>query len=237
MNNLPGTSRSYEVPEGVLRAGPNVVAVEVTNLRRGGGIWGEPDANYIEVGGSRIDLAGDWPYRIAEEWPGGRAPDFVPGVPFAEQFLRYHNPLGDAGAPAPGVPDPAAEVDVELSLGVIPFENRFDQELLVVRAGERVALDFENTDDMLHNAVLFGGDLGLEEIGERLNAYLSDPGAVGRDYIPPDLDDLAATAMLAAGERDRVIFVAPSEPGDYLIICTVPGHWWTMWAVLRVEAG
>lgn len=236
-DNLPGTPRSYEVPEGVLRAGRNVVAVEVTNLRRGGGIWGDPEANYLEVAGSRIPLAGEWRYRIAEEWPGGRAPDFVPGIPFAEQFLRYHNPLGDTGATAPGASDPSVRVDVELELGVIPFENRFDREILSVEAGEQVALRFENTDDMLHNAVVFGGGLELEEIGARLNAYLADPGAVGRDYIPPDVEVIAATAMLGAGESDRVVFTAPTDPGDYLVVCSVPGHWGTMWAVLRVRDG
>jgi sialate O-acetylesterase len=45
--------RVYSVPASVLRAGKNVVAVRVDDTGGGGGIYGSPDALYLDVGGVR----------------------------------------------------------------------------------------------------------------------------------------------------------------------------------------
>lgn len=43
----------------------------------------------------------------------------------------------------------------------------------------------------------------------------------------PDLTGwiIARTDMVPGGERDSVTFEAPSEPGEYVYVCTFPGHY------------
>ena len=236
MDNLPGESRRYPVPAGTLRAGTNVVAVEVTNQRRGGGIYGDPDSVHVEVDGLRVPLAGSWKYRKAAEWVGGRPPDFTPGIPFALQFLRAYDPAGGSGTRGDAAAEAAAAAEVTLALSTVPGQNRYDQNVLTVRAGQRVAIRFENTDGMPHNVVVIERGSRQEDVGALLNAYVSDASASGRDFIPPRLPVVARSPMVSPRQADTFVFTAPSAPGDYPFLCTVPGHWATMWGVLRVTS-
>lgn len=234
LTNQPTTGREYPIPPGVLRAGRNVVAVQVTNQRRGGGMFGEPEQLFVEGPGFRVPLAGGWKHRIAGEWAGGRPPDFLPGVPFAVQFLRFQNPVGNRWAAGTDeVPAPTSRAPV--ALGVVPGENRFDRDRMQVRPGAEVALAFDNTDDMPHNVVVLERGLTLEAVGGTLDAFVADPSAAARDYIPEGLPVLAASPMVAARESATFVFTAPAQPGEYLFVCTVPGHWSTMWGILIVE--
>lgn len=55
--------RKYEVPAGLLRAGRNVIVVRVTsNLGRAGFIRDKPYR--LSIGGTEIDLGGEWRYRL-----------------------------------------------------------------------------------------------------------------------------------------------------------------------------
>jgi len=56
--------RLYEVPASALRAGRNVVAVRVEDTGGGGGMWGEPDHLFVEAGGTRRPLAGEWRFAL-----------------------------------------------------------------------------------------------------------------------------------------------------------------------------
>lgn len=55
---------------GALREGENLIVVRVEDTGGDGGIWGDADGLYLEVGGTRYDLAGEWLYR-----PSGHAGD------------------------------------------------------------------------------------------------------------------------------------------------------------------
>lgn len=55
--------RRYELPPGVLREGENLIVVRVEDTGGDGGIQGAADGLYLEVGGERYDLAGEWLYR------------------------------------------------------------------------------------------------------------------------------------------------------------------------------
>jgi len=57
------TPRLYEVPAGALREGRNVVVVRVEDTGGGGGIWGEAGLLFVEAGGERRPLAGEWRFR------------------------------------------------------------------------------------------------------------------------------------------------------------------------------
>jgi len=56
--------RAYAIPANVLRAGPNTIAVKVTDTGGGGGIYGENDGLKITIGNFSQPLAGPWKYRI-----------------------------------------------------------------------------------------------------------------------------------------------------------------------------
>jgi hypothetical protein len=45
---------------------------------------------------------------------------------------------------------------------------------------------------------------------------------------------LYATRMLQSGDTERLGFRAPSAPGEYLYVCTFPGHWLRMYGVMLV---
>jgi sialate O-acetylesterase len=57
-------ARSYTIPASALRAGRNVIAVRVDDTGGGGGIYGDPSVLWIEVGGVRRPLAGDWRFKV-----------------------------------------------------------------------------------------------------------------------------------------------------------------------------
>jgi len=58
------TPRAYHVPTGVLKAGPNLIAVRVLDTGGKGGIYGSPAGLSLDVpGGQNIPLAGPWQYQ------------------------------------------------------------------------------------------------------------------------------------------------------------------------------
>jgi sialate O-acetylesterase len=61
--------RSYKVPAGTLKAGQNVIAVKVIDTGGGGGLWGMDNQLYVDAGGTRISLAGDWSYKVGLDLP------------------------------------------------------------------------------------------------------------------------------------------------------------------------
>ena len=202
----------------------------VTNQRRGGGIYGSADSVFLLGSGFKVPLAGNWKYRKAAEWIGGRAPDFTPTVAFGRQFLRFYNATGAATLDAAT----AAQPDTVVSLASVPGQNRFDRPVITVRAGQRVGIAFNNPDGMLHNVVVLRENKGQQEVVELLNAYVSEAAAASHDFLPPPLPVLARSAMVSARQSDTLVFSAPAQPGDYPFLCTVPGHSQTMWGILQV---
>jgi azurin len=53
--------------------------------------------------------------------------------------------------------------------------------------------------------------------------------------VPRLPEVLHNTRMSNRGEKETLLFRAPAEPGDYVIVCTFPGHWRLMHAVLKVQ--
>lgn len=74
---------------------------------------------------------------------------------------------------------------------------------------------------MSHNFVVLTQDADADQFArESLQA-------ADNQYISPDYDEwvIAATDMLGDGESDTITFTVPDEPGEYLFICTFPGHY------------
>lgn len=114
--------------------------------------------------------------------------------------------------------------DRTVTLGTEPG-LRYDRTEIRVEAGDRVALTFENSDDLMHNVVVVRSG-ALESVGRTAeNMGLDGPE---RGYVPESEEVLYHTSLLEPGTTETIYFAVPEEPGTYPFVCTFPGHWQTM---------
>lgn len=121
-----------------------------------------------------------------------------------------------------------------VKLAVIPHEMKYDKTTFTVKAGSQVTIDFENPDFMQHNFVI-GQKGSMETIGEAADALARDPKGAEQNYVPKIPQVIAATRLVDPEGRESLVFVAPTEPGEYPFVCTVPGHWRIMNGIMIVE--
>jgi azurin len=103
---------------------------------------------------------------------------------------------------------------------------KFDVTRIEAKAGEQLKVELTTVSSMpkqsmAHNFVLLKKDTPID--GFVLEASM----APATGYIPPGKKSfvLAQTALAGGGETVEVTFTAPKEPGEYLYICTFPGHY------------
>ncbi len=120
-----------------------------------------------------------------------------------------------------------------LKLGTIPHRMSYDQQKLVVRAGEPVQLVFENQDNMPHNVVVTDPGF-LAKIGQLAESQATDPEAIAREYVPNNRRVRMASRLLQPRESQTIDFQAPKQPGVYPFVCTYPGHWRRMFGSMIV---
>jgi glucose/arabinose dehydrogenase/uncharacterized cupredoxin-like copper-binding protein len=99
----------------------------------------------------------------------------------------------------------------------------YDKLTFEVEAGKPVAIILDNTDIMPHNLVIVQPG-SLEEIAMKSQTMPPVPDKQGRLYIPDSGKILAATKMLEPGQREKLTWTAPTEPGNVPFVCTFPGH-------------
>lgn len=121
--------------------------------------------------------------------------------------------------------------DMRIQLATEPG-LQFDQTLITVQAGSKIALRFENDDDMAHNVVITMPE-SADQVGEAAMNLGLDADAL--EYVPPVDEVLFHTSMLQPGQIETIYFEVPDSPGDYEFVCTFPGHHFTMRGILRVE--
>jgi sialate O-acetylesterase len=79
--------RRYNVPAGVLKAGKNVIVIKViSNTGKGGFVPAK--SYYLAAAGQRIDLRGDWQYKV------GQVFDNYPAANYAPNFSAQNEPTG-----------------------------------------------------------------------------------------------------------------------------------------------
>ena len=111
---------------------------------------------------------------------------------------------------------------------------QYAEKELRAKAGEGIALKFENPDIMPHNFVLVAK--GAEEKVAELSAKMvAMPDGYARHYVPETSEVLCYSRMLDPGQKTTVYFNAPKEPGRYTYLCSFPGHSQLMRGVLIVE--
>ena len=120
-----------------------------------------------------------------------------------------------------------------INLRVIQNVMKFNRELLTVKAGQKVILNFENPDFMQHNFVLIKPG-SMNKVGAAADALARDPDGAQKQYVPRIPEVLYFTKLLTPDDEVTLEFTAPSTPGDYPYVCTFPGHWRIMNGILRV---
>lgn len=117
----------------------------------------------------------------------------------------------------------------------IPEKLSFDLKWFAVEAGKPVQIVLVNLDAMPHNLVV-GTPGSLEEIGTKGSAMPmpTDPAATAKPFVPDVPLVLYATNLVKEGDIERLGFTAPKDPGEYIFVCTFPGHWVRMYGVMLV---
>jgi glucose/arabinose dehydrogenase/lysophospholipase L1-like esterase len=102
-------------------------------------------------------------------------------------------------------------------------QSRYDNTRLSVRAGQPFQLLFENTDIRPQNLVLTAPGEAANVLREAQQMPAS-PDPKGRLYVPQSSGVLAASRLLAPGEKETLQLKAPQKPGDYEYLSTAPGQ-------------
>jgi azurin len=118
----------------------------------------------------------------------------------------------------------------------IPEQMLFNLKWFAVQAGKPVQIVLANPDSMPHNMVI-GQPGSLQDIGTK-GGVMPPPADPADNSVKPYVPDtplvLYATRLLNAGETERLTFTAPAKPGEYVYLCTFPGHFVRMYGVMLV---
>jgi sialate O-acetylesterase len=57
--------RVYTIDKKYLKPGKNVIAVRVHDTGGNGGIWGDPENQFLAIGNEKEDISGEWKFRIS----------------------------------------------------------------------------------------------------------------------------------------------------------------------------
>ena len=148
-----------------------------------------------------------------------------------------------AQPPADVTPEPmqAREDDGNVAEIVIEGDDamRFDLERFTVAPGQIVRLTLNHVGHL--PAQVMGHNVVILEQGDDIIEFGADVGDHGGgmhdEFVPDALHDrvIAFTAMIGGGETAPIEFQAPEEPGEYLFLCSFPGHFGQMTGVMVVE--
>lgn len=123
--------------------------------------------------------------------------------------------------------------DEKIALGTIPG-LKYDAEEITINRNSKVQLTLNNNDDMIHNVVITkpGKETPLK-IGEMaLKLGLDGPAL---NYVPFSDLVLAHSGTVGPEKNETIYFLSPNKPGEYWIVCTFPGHSFTMRTKLIVK--
>ncbi len=122
---------------------------------------------------------------------------------------------------------------IELSAqGNPPGTMKFAKAEIKIKAGKPIQLTFKNPDVLQHNLLILRPGT-TAKVGALADAMLTDPEAMKKSYVPKSSDILHSTKLVNPGGHAVLKFTI-TEAGNYPIICTFPGHWRLMSAVLKV---
>ncbi len=156
--------------------------------------------------------------------------------PSAIEMIQLGEKLADAldGEPRRDIRRELRNLGVQVvRVTAIPEQMAFDVKWFAVEAGKPVQIVLYNPDAMSHNLVV-GVPGSLREIGTAGSAMSLSSDPAVKAYVPDSPLVLQATRLLNWGETERLNFQAPEKPGEYIFVCTFPGHWVRMYGVMLV---
>lgn len=105
---------------------------------------------------------------------------------------------------------------------------KYDLTAFEVKPGQKVIVTFKNVGttpkfSMGHNFVLLDRSVNAGNVQTFLDKASTE---ASHDYVPPDAKEvLAHSKLMGPGESEMVTFNAPFVPGEYLYLCSFPGHY------------
>jgi azurin len=144
---------------------------------------------------------------------------FIPTIALACGALLY---LFNGCSHAPEAPPKEVTVQADDKM-------RYDLTAFDVSPGQKVAVTFKNIGktpkySMGHNFVLLDRTITTANVQSAFLDKASTEAA--HDYVPPGAKEvLAHSKLLGPDETEVVTFNAPYIPGDYLYLCSFPGHY------------
>ncbi len=174
------------------------------------------------------------PLRVGQDFYKGN--DRIAEYPDSVFFLRAglnNAKLETLGDGKVAVADRHGKVDQVITLNAVKDVMKYDKELITAKAGTTIQIVLNNTDFMQHNLVVIKPNT-LEKVGAASNQLAQDPNGAKMAYVPRMPEVLGATPLVNPGESFTLTMTLPTMPGDYIFVCTYPGHWQMMNGVLRV---
>lgn len=159
----------------------------------------------------------------------------VPAAGEADNPKKANNPTPAASASSSAkrvtkMPAGWGKPDITLSMSTLPG-LKYDQTLVMVKAGSKVKFTFNNNDDMPHNIVFV--DPGAADLVGKMALDLGLKGP-SMNYVPNTPKVLHHSKLMLPGSSETLYFIAPDKPGDYMYVCSFPGHYLSMRGILRV---
>lgn len=156
--------------------------------------------------------------------------------PDALDVIQFGHKLA---ARVPGADGAALRRDLR-ALGVqvvriqtLPEKLSFDVRWFAVEAGKPIQIALVNADAMPHNLIV-GKPGSLEALGTAGGAMPMPTDPAVKPFVPDSPQVIAATALVKEGDTERLALTAPKVPGEYIFVCTFPGHWVRMYGVMLV---
>jgi len=115
----------------------------------------------------------------------------------------------------------------------LPEKLSFDVRWFAVEAGKPIQIALVNADAMPHNLIV-GAPGSLEALGTAGGAMPMTTDPAVKPFVPDSPQVIAATNLVKEGDTERLALTAPKVPGEYIFVCTFPGHWVRMYGVMLV---
>jgi azurin len=121
---------------------------------------------------------------------------------------------------APEAPPKAVQIQADDKM-------RYDVTAFEAKPGQKIAVTLKNVGttpkfSMGHNFVMLDRSVNIQNVTKFLDAASTE---AAHDYVPVGSKEvLAHTKLLGPGETETVTFNAPFIPGEYLYLCSFPGH-------------
>ncbi|WP_366183832.1 plastocyanin/azurin family copper-binding protein [Flavobacterium ovatum] len=123
--------------------------------------------------------------------------------------------------------------DEVVSIGTIPG-LKYDRPEITIKRNSKIQFTLNNNDDMIHNVVITKPG---KETPLKIGQLALNLGLDGADlsYVPFNDLVLFHTGTVGPESNETIYFTSPSVPGEYWIVCTFPGHSFTMRTKLIVK--